>query len=77
MRNIRQDLARNADAVQVGRVVQRGQRDEILDHRFNLILDELRFREEAAAVHDAVSHGDDIDALRSHLMIIHQVKGAL
>ena len=77
VRNIRQHLAGHADAVQVGRVVQRSQRDEVFNHGLNLVHDELWLGEEAAAVNNTVTNGDDIHVGWANVVLAHDGKSAL
>ena len=77
VRDIRQHLASHADAVQVSRVVQWSQRDEVLNHGLDLVHDELRLGEEASAVDDTVANGDDIHVGRAHVVLTHDGKSAL
>ena len=54
------ELARHVDALEVGGVVQRSQRAQLFDQVADLVGDEGRAVEVAAALNDAVADGEDV-----------------
>ena len=59
MGDVRHELARHVDALEMGGVVQRSQRAQLFDQVADLVGDEGRAVEVAAALNDAVTDGDD------------------
>ena len=60
MGDVGHELARHVDALEVGGVVQRSQRAQFFDQVADLVGDEGRAVEVAAALNDAVADGDDV-----------------
>ena len=57
--------------------MQRSQRDEVFNHGLNLVHDELWLGEEATAVNNTVTNGDNIHVGRANVVLAHDGKSAL
>ena len=77
VRHVRKQLARLFDAYDIGRVVQRRQRNKVADHADDFVGNQLRSREQATTVNDAVTDGRNIHRLRTNTVLIHQLERAV
>jgi hypothetical protein len=63
--HVAQDVAHRAVSLDVGRVVQRGHVEAVLDPAHDVVVDQDRCLEPLPAVHHAVAHGLDLAAVAS------------
>ena len=68
LRQVGEEPASHPHALEVGRVVERGQRHEFGDLRDQLVVDEDRVGEPRSAVHDSVAHGNDVEIVEGRAL---------
>ena len=74
VRDVGEELTGDRDALEVGRVVQRAQRDELLDPCDDVVVDEGRAGEVLAALDDAVADGDDVGVLEGGPLLLEEAQ---
>src|SRR5690606_8572313 len=69
VRHVRERLARRADAREVGRVVQRPERAQVLDVGLDLLVHDGGPGEPVAALDDAVADGDEVPRVQGRAVL--------
>ena len=76
LRHVGEELRRDLDALEVGRVVQRRQRDQVGDRGDHLVVDQHRLGEAVAAVDDAVARPRrTLDVGQRRAVVLERVDG--
>ena len=74
VRHVGQEAAAHLDALEVGGVVQRAQRHELLDPGHDVVVDEGRAGEVAPALDDPVAHGHDVGVGQRGALLLEQAQ---
>ena len=74
VRHVGQEAAPHLDALEVGGVVQRAQRHELLDPGHDVVVDEGRAGEVAPALDDPVAHGHDVGVGQRGALLLEQAQ---